>query len=63
MGRLSRQQEGFNQFALATDRHSRETLEPMAFGHFRVHVAPVAEQAHLIEAEFALPDPKGEVLN
>jgi hypothetical protein len=53
---LSGNEESLHKLALAARDQAREALEPLAFGDFGVGVAPVAEQAHLIETDFALSD-------
>lgn len=63
MGRLARKQECFHQFTLAADRDAGKSFEPIAGGDFGIGIAPVAEQAHLIEAEFSLPDAESKMLD
>ena len=63
MGRLSGDQECFYPFALAADDHAWEAFEPVACRDFGIGVAPVTKQAHLIEADFALPDAEREMLD
>ena len=63
MWRLSGKQECFHQLTLAADDHAREAFEPFACGDFGVRVAPRTKQAHLIEADFALPGAERQMLD
>jgi hypothetical protein len=44
LGRLSREEKGLDQLALAANRHTRESLEPLALGYLRFAIEPLGQK-------------------
>ena len=61
-GVLAGEEEGFDEFALAADRHAGEAFVPLTFGDFGFSIEPTRKHDKLISTDLARLDAVEEML-